>query len=85
MACPSRIAIRGKVASPPIVWDRPSEGDADRSADLVDTFVVDPASDGTQRILGAGALRGTILYKLMEEALTGGASTYQGRGHRAGN
>jgi ATP-dependent exoDNAse (exonuclease V) beta subunit len=58
-------------ASPPIVWDRPSERDADRSADIVDTFVVDAESDGPQRILGAGALRGTILHKIMEEVLTG--------------
>ena len=58
-------------ASPPIEWDRPSERDADRSTDLVGTFVVDAASDGPQRILGAGALRGTILHKIMEEALTG--------------
>jgi ATP-dependent exoDNAse (exonuclease V) beta subunit len=58
-------------ASPPIVWDRPSERDADRGADLVDMFVVDAASDVTARIVGAGALRGTILHKLMEELLTG--------------
>jgi len=58
-------------ASPPIVWDRPSERDADRSADAVDMFVVDAASDGPQRIVGAGALRGSILHKLMEELLTG--------------
>ncbi|WP_225140392.1 UvrD-helicase domain-containing protein [Bradyrhizobium sp. NBAIM14] len=58
-------------ASPPIVWDRPSDRDADRSADLVDAFVVDPATDVTARIVGAGALRGTILHKLMEELLTG--------------
>ncbi|KRR26268.1 DNA helicase [Bradyrhizobium lablabi] len=58
-------------ASPPIAWDRPSERDADRSADLVDVFVVDAASDVRARIVGAGALRGTILHKLMEEFLTG--------------
>ena len=34
-------------------------------------FVVDAASDVTARIVGAGALRGTILHKLMEELLTG--------------
>ncbi len=32
-------------ASPPIVWDRPSERDTDRSAEIVDAFVVDDASD----------------------------------------
>jgi ATP-dependent exoDNAse (exonuclease V) beta subunit len=64
-------SARLDAASPPIVWDRPSERDVDRSADIVDTFVVDAASDGLQRILGAGALRGTILHKIMEEVLTG--------------
>jgi ATP-dependent exoDNAse (exonuclease V) beta subunit len=58
-------------ASPPIVWDRPSERDADRTGDIVDTFVVDAASDGPQRIVGSGPLRGTILHKLMEELITG--------------
>ncbi|WP_247279095.1 UvrD-helicase domain-containing protein [Bradyrhizobium sp. 182] len=58
-------------ASPPILWNRPSDRDADRSADLVDAFVVDAAADVTARIVGAGALRGTILHKLMEELLTG--------------
>jgi len=62
---------RQAAASPPIVWDRPSERDADRSADLIDAFVVDAGSDVTARIVGAGALRGTILHKLMEELLTG--------------
>lgn len=58
-------------ASPPIVWDSPSDRDGDRRADLVDAFVVDAASGVTARIVGAGALRGTILHKLMEELLTG--------------
>ena len=58
-------------ASPPIIWDRPSERDADRSAEIVDAFVVDDASHALPEIDGAGALRGTILHKLMEEFLTG--------------
>lgn len=58
-------------ASPPIVWDRPSERDADRTGDIVDTFVVDAASAEPQRIVGSGPLRGTILHKLMEELITG--------------
>jgi ATP-dependent exoDNAse (exonuclease V) beta subunit len=58
-------------ASPPIIWDRPSERDADRSAEIVDAFVVDDASHALPEIGGAGALRRTILHKLMEELLTG--------------
>ncbi|KAB2684424.1 UvrD-helicase domain-containing protein [Brucella tritici] len=57
-------------ASEPILWDRPSERDPDRSADTTDSFVVDITSDG-QRIVGAGALRGNVLHKLMEEFLNG--------------
>lgn len=63
-------AERIVAASAPIVWDRPSERDADRSADSIDSFVVDTTSDG-QRIVGAGALRGNVLHKLMEELLNG--------------
>ena len=57
-------------ASDAIVWDRPSERDPDRSADMADTFVIDVTSDG-QRVVGAGALRGSVLHKLMEELLNG--------------
>jgi len=61
-------------ASAPIVWDRPSERDADRNADIVDSFVVDVTADG-HRVVGAGALRGNILHKLMEEFLNGELSS----------
>jgi exodeoxyribonuclease-5/CRISPR-associated exonuclease Cas4 len=57
-------------ASEAIIWDRPSERDPDRSADMADTFVIDVTSDG-QRVIGAGALRGSVLHKLMEELLNG--------------
>jgi hypothetical protein len=57
-------------ASAPIIWAHPSEHDTDRSADIIDAFVVDITSDG-QRIVGAGALRGNVLHKLMEELLNG--------------
>lgn len=57
-------------ASETIIWDRPSERDPDRSADMADTFVIDVTSDG-QRVVGAGALRGSVLHKLMEELLNG--------------
>nr|GAJ38036.1 hypothetical protein BDOA9_0206540 [Bradyrhizobium sp. DOA9] len=71
---PTVFAVEGQrlaEASPPIIWDRPSERDTDRSSDMVDMFVVDAASDEPQRIVGAGSLRGTVLHKLMEELLTG--------------
>lgn len=61
---------RVAAASSPIVWDHPSERDPDRSADMTDSFVVGVTSDG-QRVVGAGALRGNILHKLMEEFLNG--------------
>ncbi|WP_246705514.1 exodeoxyribonuclease V subunit beta [Rhizobium sp. P40RR-XXII] len=57
-------------ASESILWDRPSKRDPDRSADTTDSFVVDITTDG-QRIVGAGALRGNVLHKLMEEFLNG--------------
>ena len=63
-------AERVAAAATPIVWDRPSDRDPDRSADMIDGFVVDMTSDG-QRIVGAGALRGNVLHKLMEELLNG--------------
>ena len=58
-------------ASASIIWDRPSKRDADRSAEIVDALVVDDISHALQDIDGAGALRGSILHKLMEELLTG--------------
>ncbi|MCA1494450.1 UvrD-helicase domain-containing protein [Ensifer sp. NBAIM29] len=61
-------------ASAPIIWDRPSERDRDRSADTMDSFVVDITLDG-RRIVGAGALRGNVLHKLMEELLNGELSS----------
>ncbi|WP_292869100.1 hypothetical protein [Mesorhizobium sp.] len=63
-------AERIDAASAPIIWDRPSERDPDRSADTMDSFVVDITLDG-QRIIGAGARRGKVLHKLMEELLNG--------------
>ncbi|MER9902421.1 UvrD-helicase domain-containing protein [Mesorhizobium sp. M0130] len=56
--------------SAPIVWDRPSDRDSDRGPDMADGFVEDQASIG-EPIVGAGALRGTVLHKLMEELLDG--------------
>lgn len=61
---------RVDAASEPIIWDRPSDSDPDRSENLADSFVVDVEIDG-QRVVGAGALRGNVLHKLMEELLNG--------------
>lgn len=59
---------RIEAASPTIVWDNPSDRDSDRSDHIRDGFVVDEAPAG-ERIVGAGALRGNVLHKLMEELL----------------
>ncbi|MDP9564113.1 UNVERIFIED_ORG: hypothetical protein J2740_005330 [Rhizobium nepotum] len=66
------IAERERIVavSEPILWDRPSERDPDRNADTIDSFVGDSTSDGL-RIIRAGALRGNVLHKLMEELLNG--------------
>lgn len=66
------IAERERIvaASEPFLWDRPSERDPDRNADTIDSFVGDSTSDGL-RIIRAGALRGNVLHKLMEELLNG--------------
>jgi len=66
-------------ASTPIIWDRPSDRDADRSADTTDTFVVDTTADGL-RIVGAGQVRGNVLHKLMEELLNGELSAVREQG-----
>lgn len=59
--------------APRIEWRRPSSADVDR--ELLDRATIDVSrseGDTTVRtyVLGAGALRGTILHKLMEELLT---------------
>lgn len=61
-----------EAASPPVVWSRPSEKDADRAS-------VQEATQGdgdvelleTPRPVGSGRLRGILLHKLLEELLTG--------------
>jgi CRISPR-associated exonuclease Cas4 len=60
--------------NPRIEWRRPSLADVDR--ELLDRATIDVCtSDGDSEIeavvVGAGALRGIILHKLMEELLTG--------------
>ncbi len=58
-------------SAPPIVWRRPSDHDRERLADPIDTVVVADALAEQTEVVGAGALRGIVLHKLMEEFLTG--------------
>jgi ATP-dependent exoDNAse (exonuclease V) beta subunit len=62
---------RVKESGPPIVWRRPSDHDQDRLGDPIDTVVVDHTLVEQFEVVGAGALRGIVLHKLMEEFLTG--------------
>ena len=53
------------------VWHRPSDHDADRLSDPLDSTIVAEAIAEHPDVVGAGALRGMILHKLIEEILTG--------------
>jgi ATP-dependent exoDNAse (exonuclease V) beta subunit len=54
-----------------IVWRRPSDHDPDRLGDPLEGVVVAEAIAEHPEVVGAGALRGIILHKLLEEFLTG--------------
>jgi ATP-dependent exoDNAse (exonuclease V) beta subunit len=58
-------------SAPPVVWRRPSDHDRDRLVDPIDTVVMADSFIEQMQVVGAGALRGTVLHKLMEEFLTG--------------
>ncbi|UCI23008.1 UvrD-helicase domain-containing protein (plasmid) [Mesorhizobium sp. B2-1-8] len=58
-------------SAPPIVWRRPSEHDADRLGDPLEGVVTLESHIEHFEVVGAGARRGVILHKLMEELLTG--------------
>jgi CRISPR-associated exonuclease Cas4 len=58
-------------SAPPIVWRRPSQHDADRLGDPLDGVVISESHIEHLDVVGAGACRGIILHKLMEELLTG--------------
>jgi len=64
---------QGKVneSAPTVVWRRPSAHDRDRLDDPIDTVVVADSLAERMDVVGAGALRGIVLHKLMEEFLTG--------------
>jgi CRISPR-associated exonuclease Cas4 len=55
----------------PILWSRPSDHDPDRLGDPLESVVIAEAIAEHPDIVGAGALRGIILHKLIEELLTG--------------
>lgn len=57
--------------APSVVWRRPSDHDQDRLADPVDTVVVADSLAEQMEVVGAGALRGIVLHKLMEDLLIG--------------
>jgi CRISPR-associated exonuclease Cas4 len=58
-------------SAPLVVWRRPSEHDADRRGDPLDGVVISENHIEHLDVVGAGARRGVILHKLMEELLTG--------------
>ena len=64
-------AVTVATASPPLIWRRPSDHDADRP--LIAEGAVDPTNETAEVTIadGAGGLRGIVLHKLMEEFLTG--------------
>ena len=62
-------------SAPSIVWRRPSDHDQDRPDGLLDPVIATDTPGQTVEVTGAGALRGIVLHKLMEEFLTGELAT----------
>lgn len=58
-------------SAPPVLWRRPSEHDADRLGDPLAGVVILETHAEHLEVVGAGARRGVILHKLVEELLTG--------------
>jgi CRISPR-associated exonuclease Cas4 len=54
-----------------VVWRRPSDHDPDRLGDPLEGVIVAEAIAEHPDVVGAGAVRGIVLHKLMEELLTG--------------
>lgn len=57
-------------SAPPLVWLRPSDHDPDRTGDAIAPVVVVETIGDRVEAVGAGARRGVVLHKLMEELLT---------------
>ena len=64
-----------EASTAPTIWRRPSDHDSDRLDDPLESLVVAEAIAEHPGVAGAGALRGIILHKLMEELLTGELSS----------
>lgn len=65
-----------EASTTPAIWRRPSDHDSDRLGDPLESIVVaEVISSEHPGVAGAGALRGVILHKLMEELLTGELSS----------
>src|SRR5262249_51767719 len=62
---------RIETVAAPVIWHRPSDHDPDRAGDLLESIIVTEAIAEHQDVVGAGALRGVVLHKLIEEILTG--------------
>jgi ATP-dependent exoDNAse (exonuclease V) beta subunit len=58
-------------SSPILAWRRPSEHDGDRLGDSLEEMVVLESHAERLEVAGAGARRGIILHKIMEELLAG--------------
>jgi ATP-dependent exoDNAse (exonuclease V) beta subunit len=58
-------------SAPPISWRRPSDHDPDRRGEAAEPVVMVETVGDRIEAIGAGALRGVILHKLMEEILIG--------------
>jgi CRISPR-associated exonuclease Cas4 len=65
-------------SAPTLVWRRPSDHDPDRPGDARASAVVVETLGERIEVVGAGAMRGVILHKLMEELLTGELSENAG-------
>jgi CRISPR-associated exonuclease Cas4 len=57
--------------APTLVWQRPSDHDFDRLRKPPEPVIVVETIGERIEVVGAGAMRGVILHKLMEELLTG--------------
>ena len=72
-------------SAPPLSWRRPSDHDPDRRGEALEPVVIVETVGDRIEAVGAGALRGVILHKLMEELLTGELASPEDAPARAGS